>query len=54
MSHIRLESIVKSFGPTRVLDGCSVVVEKGARRQTDFRTAARAEQSDAPVRSVRR
>jgi ABC-type Fe3+/spermidine/putrescine transport system ATPase subunit len=30
MSHIRLESIVKSFGPTRVLDGCSVVVEKGS------------------------
>ena len=30
MSHIALDAIVKSFGPTRVLDGCSVAVEKGS------------------------
>jgi ABC-type Fe3+/spermidine/putrescine transport system ATPase subunit len=30
MSHIRLDSITKSFGATRVLDGCTVEVEKGS------------------------
>jgi ABC-type Fe3+/spermidine/putrescine transport system ATPase subunit len=30
MSHIRLDGISKSFGATRVLDGCTVEVEKGS------------------------
>jgi ABC-type Fe3+/spermidine/putrescine transport system ATPase subunit len=29
MTHIVLDGIVKSFGPVRVLDGCSVSVDKG-------------------------
>ena len=29
MSHILLEGVVKSFGDTRVLDGCTIAVEKG-------------------------
>jgi ABC-type Fe3+/spermidine/putrescine transport system ATPase subunit len=29
MSHILLEGVVKSFGPARVLDGCTIAVEKG-------------------------
>jgi len=29
MSHIALQDIAKSFGPVRVLDGCSVAVDKG-------------------------
>ena len=30
MSHIRFEGIVKSFGATRVLDRCSIAIEKGS------------------------